>query len=123
MAIIIRGKTTCSICRSLIMEGDDLVATQHFLQDRSDPLWRYSDSTMHRSCFLSWSGAAPFRATFNRICGAPGVYRPMQMLEDGTVTDGAAADIDKQAEGVVTIGVLGFPEDRAQVLAALRAKA
>jgi len=123
MAIIIRGKTNCSICGSLIVEGDDLVATQHFIQDQSNPLWRYSDSAMHRSCFIGWNGAEPFRATFNQLCGEPGALRPMQMLEDGTVVVGAAADVGKAVEDPITIAVLGSPEGRAELLAELKAKA
>jgi hypothetical protein len=40
MAIIINGETRCSICEKTLIEGDDLVATTHFIGDRTDPLWR-----------------------------------------------------------------------------------
>ena len=55
MALIIGGKSTCPICNHILEDGDDLVATTHFIADKTDPLWRYSDSAIHRSCFLSWS--------------------------------------------------------------------
>ena len=60
MALILCGKTECSICGVIIKDGDTIVATTHFLRDPNDPLWRFSDSGMHRSCFLAW----PLRDTF-----------------------------------------------------------
>jgi len=41
------------------------VAFGHFISDQSDPLWRYSDSAMHRTCFLAWPKKEEFRARQN----------------------------------------------------------
>ena len=54
MAILIYGASECSICGGTLNEHDDIVATTHFIGDRSDPLWRCSDSGMHRSCYEKW---------------------------------------------------------------------
>jgi len=60
MALIIGGKSTCSICNHILEDGEDLVATTHFIADKTDPLWRYLDSAIHRSCFLSWEHRLKF---------------------------------------------------------------
>ena len=47
MALIIYGASECPLCDAIIGEGGDIVATQHFIGDESDPLWAYSDAAMH----------------------------------------------------------------------------
>src|SRR4051812_9551804 len=54
MALIIRGKTECPLCREVIAADDDIVATSHFIADPRDSLWQYSDAAFHRRCFASW---------------------------------------------------------------------
>lgn len=44
----------CPLCNEPIRVGDDIVATTHFIGNERDPLYRYSDSVMHRSCFDRW---------------------------------------------------------------------
>jgi len=69
------------------MGGDDIVATSHFIADERDPLWRFSDSAMHRSCFLGWEQRAEFVGQFNRIVEGVtfrnGTYHHMEL--DGTI--------------------------------------
>jgi hypothetical protein len=87
MAIVLRGKTECSVCGNVIMNGDDIVATSHFIADKNDPSWRFSDSAMHHSCFNEWDHRAEFVAKFNRIVGETtfgnGTYRHME--SDGAI--------------------------------------
>jgi hypothetical protein len=87
MALIIGGKSTCSICDDLLGDGDDLVATTHFIADKTDPLWRYSDSAMHRICFLSWEHRLKFIEKYNETIGqivlGNGTRHRMQL--DGTI--------------------------------------
>jgi hypothetical protein len=89
MALIFRGASRCPLCDGIIAEDDDIVATQHFIPDESDPLWRYSDAAIHRSCFLAWPhrGAfvAKYNATLGRITWGNGMYHDMQA--DGTIPD------------------------------------
>ena len=69
------------------MDGDDITATSHFIADEQDPLWRFSDSAMHRSCFLAWDHRAEFVAKFNRIVEGmtfgDGTYQHME--SDGVI--------------------------------------
>jgi hypothetical protein len=88
VAIILRGKTECSICSNVIMDGDDIIATSHFIGDEQDSLWRFSDSAMHRSCFLAWDHRAEFVSKFNRsvagITFGNGTYHHME--SDGVIS-------------------------------------
>jgi len=87
MALIFLGKTECSLCGNVIMEDDEIVATSHFIADSNDPLWRFSDSGMHRSCFLTWDQRTAFVNKFNQIISGitfdNGTYH--QMESDGTI--------------------------------------
>jgi len=87
MALILRGKTTCAICQLTLEKDDEIVATSHFITDKSDPLWRYSDAAMHRRCFLSWDARVQFVERFNssvgRIVWGNGTQH--HMLDDGTI--------------------------------------
>jgi len=87
VAIVLRGKTECSLCGKVIINGDDIVATSHFIADKADPLWRFSDSAMHHSCFNEWEHRAEFVAKFNRIVGeitfGNGTYHHME--SDGAI--------------------------------------
>ena len=69
MALILRGQSTCSICSNDLNEGDEIVATTHFIADPTDPLWRFSDSGMHKSCFLEWEHRQEFIRKFNNTRG------------------------------------------------------
>ena len=80
MAIILRGKTICSLCGKVIQQGDHVTASTHFISDQAHPLWKFSDSAMHRECFSTWDQAAAFRALHNQTMRGHSV-----MFEDGTV--------------------------------------
>jgi len=69
MAIIIRGKTKCSLCGKVLNDADEIVATQAFIQDRNNPLWRYSDSAMHKPCFFIWNKKEEFISMYNETLG------------------------------------------------------
>ena len=87
VALIFTGKTECSICGVVLNEGDDIVATTHFIADRHDALWRFSDSAMHRSCFLGWDQRQAFVRKYNDSIGAitwgNGTYHRME--DDGHI--------------------------------------
>jgi hypothetical protein len=87
MALIILGKTSCSLCDTVLMAGEDIVGTSHFIGDETDPLWRYSDSGMHRSCFLAWEHRLAFVAKFNATVGqqVSGNRTRHRMELDGTI--------------------------------------
>src|SRR5262245_49615382 len=88
MALIMRGKTQCALCERVLSEGDDIVATSHFIGDPYDRLWRYSDAGMHRACLLAWDDRTAFIARYNSIFG-PMVWgngMSDRMEEDGRIT-------------------------------------
>lgn len=68
MALIFSGKTECSIC-CVVINNDDIIATTHFISDSNDPLWRFSDSAMHKSCFLNWQQRQSFIDKYNETVG------------------------------------------------------
>jgi len=74
------------ICGEVIGQDDEIVATSHFIADRNDPLWRYSDAQFHKRCFLTWDGRAEFIARFNEIV-APRVFggNYNRMQDDGSI--------------------------------------
>ncbi|AVP96820.1 hypothetical protein C7S18_06215 [Ahniella affigens] len=69
MAIVILGKTACSICGNLLVDGDDIVSTMHFVHDQAHPFWRFSDSGMHQRCFIDWPQREAFRQLHNQAIG------------------------------------------------------
>ena len=85
MALIFRGLTRCAICNAVIEEGDEIVATPHFIFDGDDPFWRYSDAAMHRACFMEWPDGPTFRETYNRLAPAVLPRPPRQMRPDGAI--------------------------------------
>jgi len=69
MAMVLLGKTQCSICGAVVLSGQDLVCSEHFIASQSHPLWRYSDSAMHFSCFQEWAHREAFVAEYNQTIG------------------------------------------------------
>ena len=88
MALVLLGKTECSICGVVLNEEDDMVATTHFIADQNDPLWQFSDSAMHRSCFLEWEHKLSFVKKYNDTIGiitwGNGTYHHME--DDGNIS-------------------------------------
>jgi hypothetical protein len=60
MAIISPGWTECSICGEILWPDEEYVATSHFIGDREDPLYRFSDTGMHRRCYDGWEHRVEF---------------------------------------------------------------
>jgi hypothetical protein len=88
MALVLRGKSKCSLCDQIIEKDDPIVMTSHFVTDAQDPLWRFSDSTMHQKCFLPWDQRALFVEKFNLVMSTitwvNGAYHHMN--NDGSIT-------------------------------------
>lgn len=51
MAILILGKSVCSLCSRGITESDPVVSFGPFVANQLDPLWRFSDGVFHDQCF------------------------------------------------------------------------
>lgn len=63
------------------------MGTSHFIADKGDPLWKYSDAAFHKACFISWEKRAEFVRKFNSTAESfvfgDGKHR--QMLQDGSI--------------------------------------
>lgn len=92
MAILILGHTDCPLCDNVIATGQRYVATLHFLQDQSHPLWRYSDAAMHYDCFQRWPCREEFVAEYNRTIRRLIPGSRSHMKADGTTTTRSAVD-------------------------------
>ena len=95
MALILLGKSKCVLCEVVLQKEDRLVATSHFIGDRSDPLWRYSDAPFHYRCFIRWKSRHDFICKFNDIVrkSASPAARAHYMTWDGEILDGTDADV------------------------------
>lgn len=69
MAVFILGKSKCSLCGEVLAAEQRRVATTHFIESPSHPLWRYSDSSMHFDCFQRWADREEFVALYNSTIG------------------------------------------------------
>ena len=85
MALLIRGKTKCSICQTVIEDGQAWVGTPHFLTDEKHHLWKFSDSAMHQSCFQAWEHKEEYRRLYNEIWPTLIPHHPREMLADGSI--------------------------------------
>jgi hypothetical protein len=72
MAILILGGSCCSICHDVLHVDEAIVATTHFIKDETDPLWRFSDTGMHRHCYESWEHREEFTKRYRELLG--GMY-------------------------------------------------
>ena len=69
MALLIWGASRCSICHEVLVQGQPIVATTHFIANPADPLWRFSDSGMHAACFAEWEYRDEFAARYHAALG------------------------------------------------------
>jgi hypothetical protein len=51
MAIIIRGKTKCHFCGTVIKDGQEVRSFPHFITNELDPLSVFDDGAFHEECF------------------------------------------------------------------------
>lgn len=88
MAILILGESKCPLCGEVILAGQSTVASQHFIQTPSHPLWQYSDAAMHYDCFQRWPHRQTFVDEYNRAIGRIvwGNGTRHHMHADGTVS-------------------------------------
>lgn len=71
MVLLIRGKSKCSLCETVLARDEAVVGFAAFLS-QGHPLWRYSDSAMHPRCFEVWEHREEFEALYSaaRIAAA-----------------------------------------------------
>ena len=51
MAILIFGKSKCSICGAVIQDGQEIVSFPPFVGNELDPLYLFHDTAFHEECF------------------------------------------------------------------------
>ena len=82
MALFFSGKSQCSICGVVVNDYDAYVGTTHFIDDQTDPLWQFSDSIMHKDCFLAWplrhNFVERYNATVGTVTWGNGTYHHME---------------------------------------------
>ena len=93
MAVLIVGSTQCPLCGEVMSAGQSTVASPHFIEDPSHPLWRCSDAAMHGECFQRWAHRQAFVDEYNRTIGTVvwGNGTQHRMHPDGTITTTPAA--------------------------------
>lgn len=69
MALLMSGASRCPICREVLHPGQAIVATTHFIGDPTDPLFLFSDSGMHATCFAGWEHRDEFAALYYAALG------------------------------------------------------
>ena len=67
MALLIRGKTKCSLCGEVISDGDEVISFGPFVSNRRDPLLRYSDRSFHAAHFWRQPDAEKAMARWNEV--------------------------------------------------------
>jgi len=71
----------------MVSEEDNIVSLPHFIDDRSNRYWEYSDSCVHVECFLEWPEAKEFRRMFDEHAMNFQPRFPKTMRRDGSVVD------------------------------------
>ncbi len=109
MALLMWGASRCSICRDVLVQGQPIVATTHFIGDPADHLSRFSDTGMHAACFAGWEHRDEFAARHLAALGrTPAGWVPAVRANP------AGPPLPK-----CRLAVLGPPEARAEYMAAL----
>jgi hypothetical protein len=85
MAIILLGRTPCSICGAALVDMEGIVTFPHFIADEMHPLSPHSDGGMHRACFATWKQADAFREIFARFVAERTPHRPRKMTAEGDI--------------------------------------
>jgi hypothetical protein len=77
------------LCHEVLAKDDDIVATSHFIADRNDPLWQFSDAGFHRRCFIHWEHRGEFVRRYNEVMAVHvwGNGKRHQMNSDGSITE------------------------------------
>jgi hypothetical protein len=65
MALYDPDSSRCPLCGERLYETEDMIATTHFIGNHDDPLYRFSDACIHRSCFLEWEYRNAFVTAYN----------------------------------------------------------
>lgn len=98
MAIVFLNQSQCSICHTIMYEHEKIIQFPAFTSNQKDPLYPFSDDSVHYSCLEKhplYQKALAFRETIlsktrpeNRICDIGGnkINQPENYLFIGLLT-------------------------------------
>jgi len=95
MALLLVGKTACSLCEAVIEASHGCLLFPHFVP-AGHALQYYSDSAMHKQCFYDWKQRFEFIEFFNGTQGQIvwGNGSRQMMTVDGIIESVPADDDD-----------------------------
>ena len=85
MAIVLIGLSECPLCGEVFRTEDEILAFPHFVLDPKHHLWPYSDTGMHKQCFIEWPQAAEYREFFDQNWNTENPHHPRVISEDGSI--------------------------------------
>jgi hypothetical protein len=59
-------KTRCAICGATLGSFKEATGLHHFINDRNDPFWRFSDAAVHLVCYERWPLRAEWEVKYQR---------------------------------------------------------
>ncbi len=65
MTLTLVDHSRCSLCDEAFGPADDVVAATAFVDDPDSDLFPFSDTAMHRTCFIAWPERGRFVAAYN----------------------------------------------------------
>lgn len=80
MAIMIEGSTLCKLCNAPLYAEEEIVLIPAFIKDRTHNLFRFSDSSIHKSCFMNWKDKMSLIDEFNLYYQKH--YRGLRVMSD-----------------------------------------
>ena len=80
MAILIEGSAFCALCNAPLYAEEEIVLIPAFIEDRTHNLFRFSDSSMHQSCFKIWKDRTSLIDEFNLFYQTH--YRGLRVMSD-----------------------------------------
>ena len=66
MALVVRGKTACSLCGKVHQRDDDVVLCPAGLFEPAEPLFVLNDAGVHRDCLMALPFAGEALARLDR---------------------------------------------------------
>ena len=68
MALIFLGKTECTLCGKILIDGDEIIGLPP-ISDTAHPLYKYFDTGMHKSCYNEWDKKDEIQAAVTKEIG------------------------------------------------------
>lgn len=54
LALVAVGASKCALCGRVLAAEDEVRGLPHFITDRTDPFYRFSDAAVHEACYREW---------------------------------------------------------------------